>query len=489
MALKKYCTVVALLLVSGIQAGQMAHAQTLQEAVNQIISTNPDVRAVAHNRLARDEEVRQARSGYFPVVNFEAGIGRDYVDKPFEDDLTPKQAKIGVRQNIFAGLSTMNEVSRQKARVESGAYGVRSTADNTALRAVNVYLEVLKNQAIVDLAGENLTLHQRIADQIKLRSESGVDRLADMDQIQSRLHLALSNVVVAEQALLDAQTNYQAVIGNSPAQLTRPDNPAPLLPPSREEAERLAVANHPRLKSAMADLEARHMQDEVAKSPFMPILDLEADKVWEQDTYLSDYYNGDKREDLRIFLRFRYNLFNGWKDDARKSETMHLINEAREIKNHTQRQVVESVRLSWQSYQASLRKINYLRQRMQFAASTASAYTKQWNIGQRTLLDVLDAEAERIDSARQLVTAEHEGLYAEYRILNGIGKLIPSLDLRWPEEGAVQDREVDLPPDSKTSTINKPARKIAQGPAEVSAVSTSSATGRSSLRLNPLTME
>ncbi|MCL2459218.1 MAG: TolC family protein, partial [Desulfobulbus sp.] len=260
----------------------MTYAQTLQEAVNQIITTNPDVRSVAHNRLARDEEVRQARAGYFPTLDFEAGVGRDYVDKPFNDDISPQQVRIGLRQNIFAGLSTMNEVARQKARVESEAYVVRNTADSTALKAVSVYLEVLKNEAIVDLAQENLTLHQRITDQIKLRSESGVDRLADMDQIQSRLNLALSNVVVAEQGLLDAQANYNAVIGNPPSQLTRPDNPAPLLPPSLEEAERLAIANHPQLKSAMADLEARRKQDEVAKSPFMPIIDLEADKVWEQ---------------------------------------------------------------------------------------------------------------------------------------------------------------------------------------------------------------
>ncbi|MCL2459003.1 MAG: TolC family protein, partial [Desulfobulbus sp.] len=248
-------------------------------------------------------------------------------------------------------------------------------------------------------------------------------------------------------------------------------------------------ANHPQLKSAMADLEARRKQDEVAKSPFMPIIDLEADKVWEQDTYLSDYYDGDKREDLRIFLRLRYNLFNGWKDDARKSETLHLINEAREIKNHTNRQVVESTRLSWQAYEASLKRINYLRHRMQFAASTASAYTKQWNIGQRTLLDVLDAEAERIDSARQLVTAENDALYAEYRILNSIGKLIPSLDLQWPEEGAVKDQEVNFSSDSETSTLKQPSRKIARGTADVASAPTSSTTGRSSMKLNPLTME
>jgi outer membrane protein, adhesin transport system len=439
MVAKKFWAILALALMGSATAGVAAHAETLEQAVKTMIESNPDVRSVAHNRLARDQEVRQAKAGYFPTVDFEAGTGKDYYDKPFDDDLEPQQVRLGLRQNLFAGLSTMNEVDRQKARVQSEAFVVRSTADNTALKVVDVYLEVLKNQAIVELAKENLTLHQRIADQIKVRSESGVDRLADMDQIQSRLNLAQSNLVVSEQNLFDAQTNYNAVVGNPPMQLNRPESPSAMIPGSLEEAEQMALSNHPQLKSANADLEARRKQDEVAKSPFMPILDFEVDKIWEDETSYSSYYDGEEREDLRLFLRFRYNLFNGWRDDARKSETVHLINEAQEIKNHTHRQVVESIRLSWRANEASKKKINYLNQRLQFAAKTASAYTKQWNIGQRSLLDVLDAEAERIDSARQLVTTEYEGLYAQYRILNGTGKLIPSLNLLWPAEGMVDN--------------------------------------------------
>ncbi len=439
MRLRQYCAVCAFAALGSFGTSMFAGAETLQDAVQKMISSNPDIRAVAHNRLARDEEVRQARSGYFPTLNVEAGAGKDWVEKPYDRELSPREARISLRQNLFAGLSTMNEVERQKARVESEAYVVRSTADNTALKAANVYLEVLKNQAIVELAQENLTLHQRISDQIRLRSESGVDRLADMDQVQSRLNLAQANLVVTEQNLLDAQTNYNAVVGNLPMQLTRPEPPATLLPPSRDEAENLAVANHPQLKSALADLEARRKQDEVAKSPFMPIIDLEADQIWQKDTYNTSLDEDQEREDLRVVLRLRYNLFNGWKDEARKTETLHLINEAQEIRNHTHRQVIESTRLSWQAHEAAKKKTDYLQQRLQFATKTASAYTKQWNIGQRTLLDVLDAEAERIDSARQLVTADYDGLYAQYRILNATGRLIPALKLQWPDEGLINE--------------------------------------------------
>jgi adhesin transport system outer membrane protein len=404
-----------------------------------MIDTHPDVRSAIHNRLARDQEVRQARSGYFPTVDFEAGAGRNYVDKPFDSDLDPRLLRLGLRQNIFAGLSTKNEIERQKARVESQAYLIRSTADNMALRVADVYLDVLKYQAINDLAQENLLLHQRIADQVQLRSASGVDSRADMDQIRSRLSLAHAGVVVSEQNLLDAQTAYNAVVGNLPEKLQRPADMSKLLPPTMAKAEELALASHPQLKSAQADLQARRAQEEVAKSPFMPVVDFEADQVFEEDTSYNSNYDGYEREDLRLFLRLRYNLFNGWKDEARKTETMHLVNEAQEIRNHTHRQVVESTRLSWRAHEAAQKQINYLAQRLEFAANTADAYTLQWNIGQRTLLDVLDAEAERIDSARQLVTAEYDGLYAQCRILNSTGQLIPALQMQWPTESTTAD--------------------------------------------------
>ncbi len=122
-----------------------ANAETLQDAVQSVVQRHPDIRSAAHNRLARDKEVVQARSGYFPQLNVEAGAGYDDVKKPIDDELSPWEARISLRQNLFAGFSTMNEVERQKARVKSQAFLTQSTAENTALETIKTYLEVLKN--------------------------------------------------------------------------------------------------------------------------------------------------------------------------------------------------------------------------------------------------------------------------------------------------------------------------------------------------------
>lgn len=433
-----FCIVAAAL--GAFAWGSLAGAETLQEAVKYTIDTNPDVRAGAYNRLARDQEVRQAFSAYYPSLDVVGGIGYTDADEPVDGEFDPRMLTLSLRQNVFTGLATKNEVERQESRVASQAYRIRSIADNTALRATEVYLEVLRKQELHDLAKENLMKHEQIADQIKLRSESGIDRKSDNEQVNSRLNLAKSNVVITETNLIDAQTNYLAVIGHLPENLAEPQLPDSVMPVSLEEAEQIALMSHPTMKGALADLDARKSQEKVAKAPFWPIVDIEVDKNWAEETS----YSYDEQDDFTAMLRLRYNLFNGFSDQARKKETMHLVSEALETRNNTQRQVVEGLRLSWMAYKGVMNRMQYVRERVANADATAAAYSKQWNIGQRTLLDVLDTEAEQIEAKQDLVEAKYDGLYAQYRILNSIGKLVPSLDLQWPEESVLEDEDDNM---------------------------------------------
>lgn len=439
-------------MVSGIllASGSAATGQTLQEAIHQILETHPEVRSVAFNRLGRDEEVRQAQSGYLPTLNFTAGTGWQDVQEPLDDTLYPQQYTLSLRQNVFAGLATINEVDRQKSRVRSAAYRLGGTSENVALRTTEVYLNVLRRQELLRLSEENLETHLRIADQIKMRSESGVASKADSDQVMGRVSLAQANVVATKTNLLDAHSNYLSVVGNLPKELQRPTPPTPLLPTSLEEAEQEALKQHPTLKSAEADLEARHQQYDVAKAPYLPVVDIEVDQNWQDDLDTEG-----KDASLLAMVRLRYNLFNGFKDQARRAETAHLISEAREIRNNTHRQVIESIRLSWMAYQAAQQRIDYLKQRVTATTETAASYTKQFNLGKRTLLDVLDTEAEVIDARQALVEAEFNGLYSQYRILNGLGKLAKSFDLEWPKEARVENEDKAEQKDSKVKVSSE----------------------------------
>ena len=411
--------------------------ETISEAVDQVIQTNPQVRSQIHTRLARDQEVVQAKAGYYPTIDGYGAAGWAEHQEPEVESLNPYEAGFELRQNVFRGFATMGEVARQEARVDSAAYRVRGTAEDLALEAARVYINVLSKQELKMIAEENLEIHLRIADQIKLRGDSGVGSQADTEQIQGRLALAQSNVVIAETNLRDAQTEYLAVVGQLPGDLIPPVPPDDLMPPSLEDATLSAISMNPILQSAGSDLEAREEQYEVSKAAYYPVLDIELDQRWDDEISRTE----GKRDYWTALGRVRYNFFNGFADQARKAETLELVSEAREAKNTTERQVVESMRLSWMAYMSVLDRIEYLENYIESSSATAQAYAKQFDIGKRSLLDVLDAEAEAISARADLIEAVNNGLYAQYRILNATGSLVSAFGLEWPEEAVIEDEE------------------------------------------------
>ncbi|MDX1776813.1 MAG: TolC family outer membrane protein [Desulfobulbales bacterium] len=444
----RYFTIAAMGLMAWSTA--TSEAETLQDAVQHMLQNNPEIRSQAYNRLARDQEIIQARAGYLPIIDISYGAGIEDEDHPFDDTTHPQSTTLSLRQNVFRGFADQNEIKRQQARVDSAAYQLQGTSENIGLVTSRAYLNVLRQLEIQDLSKENLITHQRIYDQIKLRSESGIDRKADLDQVMARLALAESDVVLTEANVNDAKTDYQFVVGHIPENLVKPRPVDSFMPPTLEEAQQLALANYPILKSAQADLEARVAQHVVAKSNYFPKLDIAVDQNWEDDVDTPGY-----QEELRAIAVLSFNIFNGFSDKARIAETSHLISEAREIQNNTRRQIIESIRLSWVAYTSLQRRITYLENYVKSSGLTAEAFSKQWNIGRRTMFDVLDIEAELINAKIDLVNAQYDKIYAQYRLLSGIGKLIHTLGLEWPAESIVekdeQQMQEEVPPEDKSA--------------------------------------
>lgn len=417
-----------------------AHADTLQEAVSATIKTNPDVLAAANERQAVSEEINQARAGYFPTIDLAVGTGWEETDSPTtraggthkKASLNRDEASLNLRQMLFDGMATKNEVRRHTARTDSRAFSVYSAAENTGLEAVEAYLNVLRRQKLVDLASTNLEAHERTHDQIKLRSDRGVGRKADLDQSEGRVALAQTNLIAEESNLRDAETDYLRVVGITASSLSDPQSPQSLIPGTLDEAVDQAVNNHPTLKSAEADIESANAQHETAKSPFFPRVDFELGTTADNDVDGVSGHNND----TTAMIRLRYNLLNGGKDKARRAETAHLINQASEIRNNTRRQVEQSVRLSWSAYQTVNNQMGYFQQHVDSSERSRDAYQQQFSLGQRTLLDLLDSENEVFSSRQNLVNAQYDQLFAMYRILNSMGTLLEGVEVSAPEASA-----------------------------------------------------
>jgi adhesin transport system outer membrane protein len=424
----------------GLALSAPLKAQPLKDAVEQTLKTSPDVLSTAHRRLSIDQEIKQARGGYFPKIDLNLGYGRERSDNPTTRaaglgtvSLDRREAGITLNQMLFDGFFVKSEVERHTARADSAAFGVLGASENTALKVVDAYLEVLRRQELVKLTKDNQAVHQRTFDQIKLRSESGVGRKADMDQILARLALAQANVMAAESNAREAEITFQRVVGKMPQALTKPGAPDQAMPKDLKSAIGIAMANHPILKSAMADVEAAQAQHRTARSLHSPRLDLE---LGYNDNNNISGLRGDNESAIAM-LRVRYNLFRGGSDEARVGQTASAINEATEISHKTMREVEESISLSWNAYTTARERLAPLKQHSEAMDATREAYTKQFNIGQRTLLDLLDAENEYFTARSNHLTGQYIELFGKYRVLASSGKLLESLQVAPPAEAAV----------------------------------------------------
>lgn len=406
----------------------LAEAVSLKEAVGIALSSHPEVSAANNQVLSREQEVRQARAGYLPSLDVAAGIGREWTRSPGTGQnkvwLTREEASVSGSQLVFDGFATRSEVRRQRARHKSAEYSVATTKEGVALRTAEVYLGLITQTELMSLAESSLQSHRSIHDQMVLRNESGVGSRADLDQIAARLALAEGNVVVAQANLLDAITNYYRVTGVMPeVELLQLPEPMTDLPASLEAAVELALDVHPTLGTANSDVAASIAQYQATESSFWPDVRVEVDRSWNEDV---DGVRGDN-EDQVVALRMRYNLYRGGGDRARRKQTSFLIEESKDVRNGTRRQVIEGLRLSWSALQSISAQMPYLTQHVRAAESTKEAYVNQFNIGRRTLLDLLNTENEVVDAKRSLYRANADRVLAEYRVYNSIGTLLPKL--------------------------------------------------------------
>ncbi len=424
---------------------QTTQAETLQSAVRYAIETNPDVLFANSNRLASDETITQARAGFLPTVDLTGAYGKERSRNPTtvasgrgpERTLTRSEAGIIASQNIFRGFGDQNEVARTKAETAAAAYEVNASAQAIGLRVVETYLDILRTQELVRVAKRNVEIHKQTFKMIQKRTLSGLSRKADLVQAQARLALAKSNLKSEQNNYLDAITNYIEVVGKEPHQLQSVRFNIASFPHNRDAAVNQALAHNPSLKAAKADVVAAEKQHEAAKAPNYPSIDVIVSASRNDNL---DGVKGTNNDELAM-VAASYNLFNGGADVARQRETAHLLQAAKEVRNRTLRQVKQTTRLSWTTYRTAQRQIPDLKQHRDSAKETVRLYQKQFQIGKRTLLDVLDSENEFFTSSIAYINGRYTELFGKYRVLTDMGDLTHVLHVPLPPEAYVPEYE------------------------------------------------
>ncbi|KHL74316.1 channel protein TolC [Pseudomonas putida] len=420
-------------------AATFLQAQTLPEAMQKALEVHPEIQAGVNARVAADYQLRAAKGGYLPRVDVTAGYGREGTDSPSTgnrwESLNRGESAIRLRQMVFDGFATSSEVGRQQATVNARAYSLMDTSERTALDVAQVYLDVLSRREMVRLAEENLRNHERILDQIKLRTSRGVGRLADLDQAEARLAQARNNLITEQTNLADANTNFLSVVGQMPDELSAPAPFIDLLPATLDEARAQMVESSPVLRSAESDITAAEKQYDAAKSSFYPRFDAELGRTADNNIDGTVGHNNE----WQAMLRMNFNLYAGGSNKADLESKSYLANQALDIRNNALRQLNEELGLAWNAQENANAQLPIAQQYVDHSNRVRSAYQQQFSLGERTLLDLLDSENETFTAQRRLVEVKNIQLFTQYRIKATIGQLLKSQGVVAPMATVVQN--------------------------------------------------
>jgi len=418
----------------GVLAVSPAFGQTLEQAVENTLISNPDIKS-AFNEFVSKRYVNEASSGaYLPSVDLDAGVGYEGIN-PAESnrkstDLTRKEATITLTQLIWDGSATLNDIDRTAADAESVRYQLLADAQDKALEVAKVYLDAVKAYEVLTLSENNLKVHKKIYQDIKKRVDSGIGSTADLTQVEARLAKAHGNLVAAQNNLFDTHTIFTRLVGQAPQGLIFPRADQNFIPYTVDDAIDLAFNSHPVIKISKADVDSAKFQYKQSKGNYYPTVSVEASQTWRDDAAGVE----GNSDETTAMLRMRYNLYNGGSDSANAESFAYQLNKAKDLRERAYRNVEEGLRLSWSALDLTQQQKQFLSDHVDSASETVIAYEKQYRIGKRTLLDLLNTENELFEARKDYLDAKYAEQYAKYRVMNATGQLLNALRVDVPTE-------------------------------------------------------
>lgn len=408
------------------------NAQDLKTSVEEVLSTNPVILERLKNYNATKEDITNAQSGYYPKIDISLGTGVENTDRSglttspssTSANFNVYQNSIKYTQNIFKGFQTTSQVSEQEYRTLAAAYSYIEKVNDTSFGMVNAYIQVMKNRDLLETEKENIKIDEDIFSKVEKLYLAGLTTLSEVNKIESSLALARANLVVQENTLLEVSYNLQRVLGRylEPSQMVQP-NLNITLPANKEEAAQFAMQNNPSLLVSKYNIKLAQAVHEEKSSSFYPSLDLEISQSMSKN--MSAVEGEDNR--FRAMAYLNYNLFNGFADSSALQKSISQVHQEVESKNNLRRQVIESLNLAWASNEKLAEQLKHLQQYKEYSLKTLTLYSKEYDLGRRSLLDLLSAQNDFIGSKSQVISTEYSLLFAKFRILDSMGILVPTL--------------------------------------------------------------
>jgi adhesin transport system outer membrane protein len=430
-------------------AEQKLPHRTLKEVAQQAVLNSPEVRARWHAFQEAGEEVGVVRGGFLPRVDATAGKGKEKLDQPNAGinnlDYTRTGHTVSLNQMLFDGLLTYNEVKRAGRARLVRYFEFLDTSEAAALEAGRAYLDVVRYRYMVHLAENNYIQHRIAFEQLKRRAESGVGRRVDVEQAGSRLALADVNLTTEMANLHDVTARFTRIVGEGPPRVAFvPGLLSRGLPASVGGALDTALTHNPALRASVENSEAAQYDLSARRSAFMPRLDLKA-RTENANNFLGT--PGDRTNNV-VEAVVTYNLFNGFSDVYRNRQYAERKNIALDQREKACRDMRQTLSIAYNDIGRLNDQLSFIGIQVSLVEKTRDAYRDQFNIGQRSLLDLLDTQNELFNAQRSQVNADIDLSLAYLRSYAGMGRLLEKLGLKQvdpddaPGEGEMTKPEI-----------------------------------------------
>jgi adhesin transport system outer membrane protein len=406
---------VALLMAAGAACAQTstvasAAADPLRHSVETAVNTNPDVTARFNAYRASVDAVDVARSGFLPHLDLAASVGRGterFNTNSLEADQTLNGHQVGLNltQLLWDGLGTQSDVNHFGHERLARYFELRDVTEQTALEAARAHFDVQRYRRLVQLAEDNYVQHRYAYLQIQSRFKAGVGRGVDLEQAGARVALAESNLSTEVANLHDVTARYQRVVGITPPK----DLPTISMlrvgmPASQAEAMNLAVRQSAAVSAAIETLRSARSSTEGRRSAYQPRVEAHLRGAVGQN--VDGLFDQNRNTTAEVVLN--WNLYSGGADQARIRQQTNLLSQAADLRDKTCRDTRQTAAIAYNDTRKLADQLVYLDRNTLAIEKARDAYRQQFDIGQRSLLDLLNAENEVYTARRAYANAEYD---------------------------------------------------------------------------------
>lgn len=408
----------------GLLAPAVASAETINDAMTKAYANNPDLNAARAALRATDEGVPIAKSGFRPQISASLTGSRQLIERERGlgvSTFRTGSAGITITQRIFDGFQTLNNVRASESLVYSGRATLRANEISILLSAAEAYANIARDQQVVSIRRQNLAFLKEQLNAASSRLSAGEGTRTDVSQAQAELASAQALLVTAISQLKQSEAAYFQVVGDAPRDIKQPAPARNGMPRSLDNAVATSLRDNPTIFAAQYNVDAAGFRVKQAEGTMLPGVTIQGNVS--RETGNSPSSGGIDSNQASITARLEIPIYQGGAEYGQVRQAKERLGQQRILVDSARLEVQQTVISAYAQYEAALASIAANKQQIQAATQALNGVVEERKVGQRTTLDVLDAQQSVLIARENLASSQRNAVVASYSLLAAMGAL------------------------------------------------------------------